>query len=249
MCDRRNLPIPSCRRPPMSRCGRAGSPALRCARRWSPRRCSTPLTGARVFLKAETLQRTGSFKFRGAYNKLSSIPPDEARRRRGRVLLRQSRAGRGARRRSCSNMPAVIVMPSDAPRPKRERTAALRRRGRALRSRAGGSRGHRARHCRAARRDAGAALRRSASSSRARARPAARSWRTWRRSGSTPDVVVIGASGGGTGGRHLARHQVARAGGADLHRRAGRLRRHRALVPERQARDTMRASPARSATR
>ena len=32
--------------------------------------------GARVFLKAETLQRTGSFKFRGAYNKISSIPPD-----------------------------------------------------------------------------------------------------------------------------------------------------------------------------
>src|SRR6266581_2898612 len=32
--------------------------------------------GARVFLKAETLQRTGSFKFRGAYNKLSSIPPE-----------------------------------------------------------------------------------------------------------------------------------------------------------------------------
>ena len=30
--------------------------------------------GARVFLKAETLQRTGSFKFRGAYNKISSIP-------------------------------------------------------------------------------------------------------------------------------------------------------------------------------
>ena len=33
--------------------------------------------GARVFLKAETLQRTGSFKFRGAYNKISSIPPDK----------------------------------------------------------------------------------------------------------------------------------------------------------------------------
>src|SRR6185436_3276712 len=32
--------------------------------------------GARVFLKAETLQRTGSFKFRGAYNKISSIPKD-----------------------------------------------------------------------------------------------------------------------------------------------------------------------------
>src|SRR2546421_9612646 len=33
-------------------------------------------TGARVFLKAETLQRTGSFKFRGAYNKLSSLPAE-----------------------------------------------------------------------------------------------------------------------------------------------------------------------------
>src|SRR6201990_742904 len=32
------------------------------------------LTGARVFLKPEMLQRTGSFKFRGAFNKLSSIP-------------------------------------------------------------------------------------------------------------------------------------------------------------------------------
>ena len=32
--------------------------------------------GARVFLKAETLQRTGSFKFRGAYNKISQIPPE-----------------------------------------------------------------------------------------------------------------------------------------------------------------------------
>ena len=32
------------------------------------------LTGGRVFLKCETLQRTGSFKFRGAYNKVSSIP-------------------------------------------------------------------------------------------------------------------------------------------------------------------------------
>ena len=57
------------------------------ARRSSP--------AARVFLKAETLQRTGSFKFRGAYNKLSSIPAERARRRRGRLFVRQSRAGRG----------------------------------------------------------------------------------------------------------------------------------------------------------
>ena len=33
------------------------------------------MTGGRVFLKAETLQRTGSFKFRGAYNRLAAIPP------------------------------------------------------------------------------------------------------------------------------------------------------------------------------
>ena len=32
--------------------------------------------GATVFLKPEMLQRTGSFKFRGAFNKLSSIPLD-----------------------------------------------------------------------------------------------------------------------------------------------------------------------------
>ena len=51
--------------------------------------------GTKVFLKPEMLQRTGSFKFRGAFNKLSSIPQPTARRRRGRVLLRQSRAGRG----------------------------------------------------------------------------------------------------------------------------------------------------------
>jgi threonine dehydratase len=35
------------------------------------------VTGGRTFLKAETLQRTGSFKFRGAYNRLAAIPPDQ----------------------------------------------------------------------------------------------------------------------------------------------------------------------------
>ena len=51
--------------------------------------------GARVFLKAETLQRTGSFKFRGAYNKISSIPPERRARRRGGLFVRQPRARRG----------------------------------------------------------------------------------------------------------------------------------------------------------
>ncbi len=82
------------------------------------------LTGARVFLKAETLQRTGSFKFRGAYNKLSSIPADE--RAGGVVAYSSGNHAQGvAAAARILGMPAVIVMPSDAPRPKRERTAAL----------------------------------------------------------------------------------------------------------------------------
>src|SRR3954465_1416281 len=80
--------------------------------------------GARVFLKAETLQRTGSFKFRGAYNKISSIPADQ--RAGGVVAYSSGNHAQGvAHAAQLANMPAVIVMPSDAPRAKRERTAAL----------------------------------------------------------------------------------------------------------------------------
>src|SRR5262245_15292585 len=82
------------------------------------------LTGARVFLKAETLQRTGSFKFRGAYNKLSNIPQSE--RGGGVVAFSSGNHAQGvAAAARLLGMPAVIVMPSDAPRPKRERTAAF----------------------------------------------------------------------------------------------------------------------------
>jgi len=80
--------------------------------------------GARVFLKCETLQRTGSFKFRGAYNKISSIPPD--RKANGVVAYSSGNHAQGvAHAAALCNMPAVIVMPSDAPQAKRERTAAL----------------------------------------------------------------------------------------------------------------------------
>jgi len=82
------------------------------------------LTGGRVFLKAETLQRTGSFKFRGAYNKLSSLAPDD--RGGGVVAFSSGNHAQGvAAAAQLLAMPAVIVMPADAPRPKRERTAAL----------------------------------------------------------------------------------------------------------------------------
>jgi threonine dehydratase len=80
--------------------------------------------GARVYLKAETLQRMGSFKFRGAYNRCATIP--SARRAAGVVAYSSGNHAQGvAAAAKLLGMPAVIVMPSDAPRPKRDRTAAL----------------------------------------------------------------------------------------------------------------------------
>ena len=81
-------------------------------------------TGGRIFLKAETLQRTGSFKFRGAYNKLAAMPPE--RRANGVVAYSSGNHAQGvAAAARLLGMPCVIVMPHDAPRAKRERTAAF----------------------------------------------------------------------------------------------------------------------------
>lgn len=78
-------------------------------------------TGARVFLKPEMLQRTGSFKFRGAYNKLSSISP--ATRAAGVVGFSSGNHAQGvAAAAQLFGVPATIVMPSDSPKTKRERT-------------------------------------------------------------------------------------------------------------------------------
>jgi threonine dehydratase len=80
--------------------------------------------GARVFLKAETLQRTGSFKFRGAYNKISSIPPERCAA--GVVAYSSGNHAQGvAAAARLLGMRATIVMPGDAPKAKRERTLAL----------------------------------------------------------------------------------------------------------------------------
>jgi len=79
---------------------------------------------ARVFLKAETLQRTGSFKFRGAYNKISSIAPE--RRAGGVVAYSSGNHAQGvAASAKLNGMRATIVMPADAPLAKRQRTQAL----------------------------------------------------------------------------------------------------------------------------
>ena len=79
--------------------------------------------GTRVFLKPEMLQRTGSFKFRGAFNRMSSIP--ESARGGGVVAFSSGNHAQGvAAAARILNMPATIVMPADAPLSKRERTKA-----------------------------------------------------------------------------------------------------------------------------
>ncbi|MEQ9245472.1 MAG: pyridoxal-phosphate dependent enzyme, partial [Nitratireductor sp.] len=77
--------------------------------------------GGRVLLKAETLQRTGSFKFRGAYNKISQIPEED--RPGGVVAYSSGNHAQGvAAAAALLGLPAVIVMPSDAPAIKVENT-------------------------------------------------------------------------------------------------------------------------------
>ncbi len=70
--------------------------------------------GGRVLLKAETLQRTGSFKFRGAFNRISQIP--EADRAAGVVAYSSGNHAQGvAAAAALLGVPATIVMPEDAP--------------------------------------------------------------------------------------------------------------------------------------
>lgn len=77
--------------------------------------------GARVLLKPESLQRTGSFKFRGAYNKLSSLPQGD--RRKGVVAWSSGNHAQGvAAAARILGISATIVMPADAPALKIENT-------------------------------------------------------------------------------------------------------------------------------
>lgn len=83
------------------------------------------LVGGRLLLKAEPLQRTGSFKFRGAWNRISRLDPKAAA---GGVVAYSSgnHAQAVAEAAGLAGLPAVIVMPGDAPATKIEGT---RRRG------------------------------------------------------------------------------------------------------------------------
>ena len=77
----------------------------------------------RRFLKAESLQPIGAFKIRGAYVAVASLTPKE--RARGVITYSSGNHAQGvARAARLLGVPAVIVMPSDAPRIKRDRVAA-----------------------------------------------------------------------------------------------------------------------------
>jgi threonine dehydratase len=81
------------------------------------------IAGRRLLLKAEPLQRTGSFKFRGAFNRIAMIP--EAERARGVIAFSSGNHAQGvAAAAALHGIPATIVMPSDAPAIKRRSTEA-----------------------------------------------------------------------------------------------------------------------------
>ena len=95
--------------------------------RRTPLLAATPLdteTGGRILFKLETLQHTGSFKFRGAYNRLAQL--DAEARRHGVVAYSSGNHAQGvAAAARLLDVPATIVMPRDAPRTKLDNTRAL----------------------------------------------------------------------------------------------------------------------------
>ncbi|MGZ4788401.1 MAG: threonine ammonia-lyase [Terriglobales bacterium] len=83
-----------------------------------------PIDGRTLYFKPENLQPIGSFKLRGAYNKIASL--SEAERRRGVIAYSSGNHAQGvAYAARALGVKATIVMPSNAPAIKREGTAAL----------------------------------------------------------------------------------------------------------------------------
>lgn len=82
------------------------------------------IAGRRVLVKAECLQHTGSFKYRGGWAAVSALPPEV--RARGVIAFSSGNHAQGvALAASQHGVPAVIVMPADAPRLKIDNTRAL----------------------------------------------------------------------------------------------------------------------------
>lgn len=86
-------------------------------------RALSGLCGARVYLKLENLQYTGSFKVRGAYNKIANLP--EAQRAKGVVTASAGNHAQGvALAAGAFGIPATIVMPETVPESKLAATRA-----------------------------------------------------------------------------------------------------------------------------
>ncbi|WP_185804428.1 threonine ammonia-lyase [Pontivivens nitratireducens] len=82
------------------------------------------IAGRRVLVKAECLQHTGSFKLRGAWFAISQLP--EADRARGVIAFSSGNHAQGvAYAARAAGIPAVIIMPQDAPALKIANTRAL----------------------------------------------------------------------------------------------------------------------------
>jgi threonine dehydratase len=82
------------------------------------------VTDAIAYLKAESLQPIGSFKLRGAFNAVAQL--SDAQRQRGVITYSSGNHGQGvAYAARAFGIPAIIVMPSNAPEIKRQATTAL----------------------------------------------------------------------------------------------------------------------------
>jgi threonine dehydratase len=82
------------------------------------------VTDAVAYLKAESLQPIGSFKLRGAFNAIALL--SEPQRQRGVITYSSGNHGQGvAYAARAFGVPAIIVMPSNAPEIKRQATMAL----------------------------------------------------------------------------------------------------------------------------
>ena len=82
------------------------------------------IAGRRVLVKPECLQHTGSFKYRGGRAAVSALDP--AARARGVLAYSSGNHAQGVARAAAEfGIPAVIVMPADAPRLKIDNTRAL----------------------------------------------------------------------------------------------------------------------------
>lgn len=82
------------------------------------------IAGRRILVKAECLQHTGSFKFRGGWSALSAL--DETTRAKGVIAYSSGNHAQGvAHAATLHGVSSVIVMPSDAPQLKIDNTRAL----------------------------------------------------------------------------------------------------------------------------